>query len=116
MAMIKRTAARSWYTQTTPGFVKAGDKPNLMPYERRRVEKDLELAATNGAPAYQARHCLHLETRELYTLLEWVEVCADGKSVRNGNAIDLQALRKVARILKKEGLLQTPLIMRSHRI
>ncbi len=78
-------------------IAKAGYKPNPMPYEQRSVEKELALAAANGAPIYKARVCLHPETREFYTVPKWAKVCSDGKPVRQGNAIDLQALRKVAK-------------------
>lgn len=78
-------------------IAKAGYKKNPVPLEQRSVERELALAAANGAPIYKARVCLHPETKEFYTVPKWAKVCADGKPVHNGNAIDLQALRKAAR-------------------
>ena len=78
-------------------IAKAGHKPNPMPYERRSVHKELALATANGATVYQARVCLHPKTREFYTVPKWAKVCSDGKPVRQGNAIDLEALRKATK-------------------
>lgn len=78
-------------------IAKAGHEPNPVPFEQRHVEKELALAAANGATIYRARVCLHPETGEFYTVPKWAKVCSDGKPVRQGNAIDLEQLRRAAK-------------------